>query len=225
MYFKKKERKDSNTPSVTIDVGRRHSLPFSFSTFLDYPINADMCSFHNEILEFKVMTKPIGFRSVGLYTGNVAAPKLPAKVDPKYMSAFLGCFNDGNIYWGGPQHALPFLAGSDNSMTVPRCLKLCDKAEGMAHNPLISNQVKMAMMDIFNSSSVTKLVINTLLVNFDFIATVTSFILTCAILMISQEVTRLLGYRKEIVTVELRLEALARVVYPAQERPLIHPSV
>lgn len=75
-----------------------------------------------------VMTRRLGFRSVGLYTGP-AAPQQPSRVDPAYKEAFVGCFRDGNPWWGGPQHALPFMAaGHDAAMTVSSCIALCGKA-------------------------------------------------------------------------------------------------
>jgi beta-mannosidase len=50
-------------------------------------------------------------------------------VDPANTEAFVGCFRDGNPWWGGAQHALPFLAsGPDTTMTVSSCIALCAKA-------------------------------------------------------------------------------------------------
>lgn len=74
-----------------------------------------------------ITTKQFGFRQVTLYTGP-SAPQQPAQVDPKHKNAFIGCFNDGNPWWGGPQHALPYLAASSSNMTVTDCLMLCHKA-------------------------------------------------------------------------------------------------
>lgn len=74
------------------------------------------------------MAKTLGFRSVTLYTGDSAAPEPPARVDPAFAAAYVGCFRDGNIYWGGKQHALPLLAATEATMTVGRCVALCAKA-------------------------------------------------------------------------------------------------
>eukprot|EP01052_Picozoa_sp_SAG31_P039620 SAG31_NODE_5529_length_2475_cov_2.029040_5_plen_159_part_00 len=71
-----------------------------------------------------LMRKTIGFRSVALHTGP-AASRPPAKIDPAHASAFVGCFKDGNPYWAGRQHALPFLAGMTADMTVGKCIELC----------------------------------------------------------------------------------------------------
>ena len=71
-----------------------------------------------------IVSKRVGFRSVALDTGP-AAPQSPTRVDPAHASSFVGCFRDGNIYWGGPQHVLPDLKSDDGGMTVSRCLQLC----------------------------------------------------------------------------------------------------
>ena len=52
-----------------------------------------------------------------------AAPK----VDPAHAAGFVGCFKDGNPYWGGRQHALPLLAGDSPDMTVA-CIASCAHA-------------------------------------------------------------------------------------------------
>jgi hypothetical protein len=77
------------------------------------------------------VTTKIGFRSVELYTGP-AAPASPARVDAAHADAFVGCFRDGNPYWGGNQHALPQLAADDANMTVGRCIciRLCRRLSG-----------------------------------------------------------------------------------------------
>jgi hypothetical protein len=80
--------------------------------------------------------KQIGFRSVALSTGT-RVPEAPKRVAAAHAAAFVGCFRDGNPYWGcapgyAPgktcQHALPHLAGSSDAMTVGTCLALCAKA-------------------------------------------------------------------------------------------------
>ena len=73
------------------------------------------------------VAKAVGFRSVGLYTGP-AASQPPQKVDPAHAAAFVGCFKDGNPYWGGKQHALPLLAGDSPDMTVGKCIAMCAHA-------------------------------------------------------------------------------------------------
>eukprot|EP00756_Hemistasia_phaeocysticola_P048317 Hpha_TRINITY_DN22747_c0_g1::TRINITY_DN22747_c0_g1_i1::g.34296::m.34296/K01192/E3.2.1.25, MANBA, manB; beta-mannosidase len=78
------------------------------------------------------LVKRVGFRSVGLYTGDVAAPAPPIP-DPSHAAEYVGCFRDGNIYWGcAPgysrtcQNALPHVAAKgDSNMTVARCVALC----------------------------------------------------------------------------------------------------
>jgi hypothetical protein len=61
-----------------------------------------------------MITKRVGFRSVSLFTGSAPAP-LPARVDPSHAADYVGCFRNGNPYWGCPagfsptcQNALPF---------------------------------------------------------------------------------------------------------------------
>ena len=68
------------------------------------------------------VTKRLGFRSVGLDTGPAASSR-PARIDPAHATAFVGCFKDGNPYWGGPQHALPFKAADQPDMTVSHCIQ------------------------------------------------------------------------------------------------------
>jgi len=68
------------------------------------------------------LSKTVGFRSVGLYTGP-AASQPPTKIDPAHAAAFVGCFKDGNPYWGGRQHALPLLAAMTPDMTVGKVRK------------------------------------------------------------------------------------------------------
>jgi len=78
------------------------------------------------------MEKQLGFRSVALFTGSTTPP-VPARADPALKAAYVGCFRDGNPYWGcAPtfsdtcQHALPILAANDaTGMTVAKCVKLC----------------------------------------------------------------------------------------------------
>ena len=84
------------------------------------------------------VTKRIGFRSVALYTGDDAAPVPAARTDPSHAADFVGCYRDGNPYWGCAlfgsktrtcQNALPHVAAkSDPTMTVSRCIALCGKA-------------------------------------------------------------------------------------------------
>lgn len=57
-----------------------------------------------------------------------AASQPPQKVDPAHAAAFVGCYKDGNPYWGGRQHALPLLAGASPDMTVGKCIALCAHA-------------------------------------------------------------------------------------------------
>ena len=74
----------------------------------------------------------VGFRSVALYTGD-AAPRVPARADPALSAAYVGCFRDGNPFWGCAanfsstcQHALPHHAATDLvGMTVAKCVALC----------------------------------------------------------------------------------------------------
>ena len=94
----------------------------------------------------EAITKTIGFRSATLYTGP-PAPQQPAPVDPQHAADFVGCYRDGNPYWGGPQHALPFKAGNQPNMTVGHCIALCAAAgkqytlAGLQPSPM-SNAVK-----------------------------------------------------------------------------------
>ena len=98
------------------------------------------------------LVKRIGFRSVALSTGPALAV-LPAKVDPAHAAAFVGCFRDGNIFWGGPQHALPhYMAGGDDAaMTVGKCLGMCAKAgfalAGLQGSRLTDSNVPSAAPD------------------------------------------------------------------------------
>ena len=61
------------------------------------------------------------------------APPLPALVDPKYTGQYVGCYRDGNVYWGGPQHDLPFKVADAPDMTVGMCLAACAKNSSFTH--------------------------------------------------------------------------------------------
>jgi hypothetical protein len=67
--------------------------------------DASASSFVPSTSSAATVTKAIGFRSVGLYTGG-AQPLRPVLAAPEHAASFVGCFRDGNIYWGGVQHAL-----------------------------------------------------------------------------------------------------------------------
>ena len=69
--------------------------------------------------------------------------KVKSQVDPASKDAFVGCFRDGNIYWGARQHALQHLAGEGADMTVPRCIALCAQAGAgnAAQAPHVPNPV------------------------------------------------------------------------------------
>ena len=89
----------------------------------------------NKSTSVTTATKAIGFRSVQLYTGPRPAARPPTKADPAHQHQYIGCFRDGNPFWGcAPgysrtcQHALPHLAGDDAAMTVTRCLDMCAKS-------------------------------------------------------------------------------------------------
>ena len=126
------------TTTTVIHAGLNASVP---DIQLWWPIHYGEPHLHNLTVQITwgitpaqtiTATKSIGFRSVHLYTGPVPAPAPPTLADPSHQNQYLGCFRDGNPYWGcAPdysrtcQHALPHLAGDHADMTVKMCLGLC----------------------------------------------------------------------------------------------------